>query len=712
MIAGWVRGLRSLPRRASFSIRFALVLFVLGILIAGATAAIPVQLAASETRSVALDRAADKGGIAANLVAAQRSALQTYISGVADQLEAPLGSGDIAGATAILLRQSTVTDSQDVIGASFGPMLRAGAPVGEGDTARAALQTAVAQHQPVALDIAATPWLVVQAPVAAQPGGMIFIARPMRSDFVDRLAADLGGGADATSLALIHGDQFVSGSTAAGGRVAGGARVPAAYAAAAQVAGGAMLTSVGGTDVAVSMRPLAGDIALLVTTAVSSGSDFLSSVVGPVAVIVVAMILIAMIVVFVVVQRDLQRPLRRLDRAVAALELEDFDVPIPRGGDDELGRLGRSFERMRNTMRSTLAAAEARATIAGELNAAQPLQTALQRVCTLLRSTTGAAAALIAVDHSDMSDAFLTSDGIENPDELDVERLLSGSGPINAALAETTTRPVQAAAVEGTEEARSGLRSFCVSPLRIGSNVLGALAVANRQERFNPADVALVAAAAEQVTLALERYRILAVVQRQASTDELTGLYNYRFLVDYLDQQIALAERLDSPLAVLMLDLDRFKALNDEHGHHAGDEALRRFAATLRDTVRRADLAARYGGEEFVVVMANTNREEARLVAEKIRRAVAAEELRFGDAVIRFTVSIGGVAYPDDTGDARQLLRLADEALYRAKRGGRDRVRFVSDGPRGRTLARAGAAESVESEADDERQITGHRPAQ
>jgi diguanylate cyclase (GGDEF)-like protein len=248
--------------------------------------------------------------------------------------------------------------------------------------------------------------------------------------------------------------------------------------------------------------------------------------------------------------------------------------------------------------------------------------------------------------------------------------------------------PLQAIALPGCAEAEAGMREICASPLRIGSHTFGVLAVADKSLGFNAADVALVSAVAEQTALALERYRILAVVQRQASTDELTSLYNYRFLVDYLDQQIALAERLTSPLAVLMLDLDRFKSLNDTYGHHAGDEALRSFARTLRQSIRRSDLAARYGGEEFVVVMANTNGEEARLVADKIRAAVAELVLRLapGAEETRVTVSIGGVAYPDDTGDARQLLRLADDALYRAKRTGRDRVCFVNDGPRRRTL--------------------------
>jgi diguanylate cyclase (GGDEF)-like protein len=286
-----------------------------------------------------------------------------------------------------------------------------------------------------------------------------------------------------------------------------------------------------------------------------------------------------------------------------------------------------------------------------------------------------------------MADAFITAEG-DVGEEPAAAPLLVGGGPIAVALQNESAQPVQAAAMPGSAEAEMGLHDLCAAPMRIGANVLGAVALADKEHGFNHADMELVSTAAEQVVLALERYRILAVAQRQASTDELTGLYNYRFLVDYLDQQIALAERLDSPLAVLMLDLDRFKTLNDTYGHHAGDTALHAFAEALLDTVRRSDLAARYGGEEFVVVMANTNGEEARLVADKIRAAVAELVLRLapGAEETRVTVSIGGVAYPDDTGDARQLLRLADDALYRAKRTGRDRVCFVNDGPRRRTL--------------------------
>jgi two-component system, cell cycle response regulator len=713
-------GVRPVRRRASFSIRFAIILGVLGVLIAGATAAIPLDLAASETRTVALDRAANKAGVAANLVQAQRQTLHAFVGGVAGAVAAPLSSGDAAAAMQVLSRESLVTAGDDLIGATIdptSPVLRQGTALQDGDATRLSVLSGVARARRWVLDNKGTPWLLEYTTVPSSlPAVTVFVARPMRHAFVAQLAADLGSGNDAAELAVVQNGLIGSDTTLADMSLHLGDPVPSALRAAlGSGTQNPILASVDGRSVAASSASLGDGLALLVTTSVGPSAGFLSTVVGPVAVIAAAMILVSLLVVFAMVQRDLQRPLRRLDRAVAGLAREEFDVPVPAGGDDELGRLATTFEQMRRTLRATLAGAEARAAIAQELNAAQPLQTSLNSVCELLRETTEAHSVLFVVAQSDMADAFVTGVGLER--EVDAERVLGGGGAIAGALELDGTVPMQSVALPGSAEAELGLREVCAAPLRIGSHVFGAVALADKALGFNAADLALVSSVAEQTALALERYRILAVVQRQASTDELTSLYNYRFLVDYLDQQIALAERLKSPLAVLMLDLDRFKALNDTHGHHAGDEALRSFARTLRASVRRSDLAARYGGEEFVVVMANTNGEEARLVAEKIRRAVAEMDLRLGpDGVaVRVTVSIGGVAFPDDTGDARQLLRLADDALYRAKRTGRDRVCFVGDAPRRRTLARtaAGSAESQRSDGDDdERRQGGDRPSQ
>lgn len=261
----------------------------------------------------------------------------------------------------------------------------------------------------------------------------MFIARSMGAIFVNALVAELGGGVDAASVAVVHDGSFVIGTVAGFGTVRAGARLPAAYQPAANVPGGAIIVSVGGSDTVASLRSLGRGASLLVTSFVGSGAGFPSGVVGPVAVIVILMILVALLVVYVVVQCDLQRLLCCFDRAVAALEREDFDVSIPPGNDDELGRLARSFERMCTVLRVMLVGAEACVSIASELNAAQSLSTVLQHVCTALRKTTGGCVALIVVDHSDMVDAFAVSDGVDVV--MDVVELLSGGGSITAALA-------------------------------------------------------------------------------------------------------------------------------------------------------------------------------------------------------------------------------------------------------------------------------------
>jgi diguanylate cyclase (GGDEF)-like protein len=207
---------------------------------------------------------------------------------------------------------------------------------------------------------------------------------------------------------------------------------------------------------------------------------------------------------------------------------------------------------------------------------------------------------------------------------------------------------------------------------------LGVLIVGNRRQPFLPEDGIVCSAVAEQIVMAVEKSTRLEATQREATTDAMTGLYNYRFLVGYLDQQVNVAERASAPLSVLMLDLDHFKVVNDSHGHPAGDQLLRRFASLMVDTIRKSDLAVRYGGEEFVVVMANTGGEDAGLVAEKIRRAVQEMTVELDDgSELRLTVSIGGVTFPEGSRGGRNLLDLADRALYAAKRHGRNCVEFV-----------------------------------
>jgi diguanylate cyclase (GGDEF)-like protein len=159
-------------------------------------------------------------------------------------------------------------------------------------------------------------------------------------------------------------------------------------------------------------------------------------------------------------------------------------------------------------------------------------------------------------------------------------------------------------------------------------------------------------------------------------TDSLTGLANRRRLMARLEEEVARARRYKTPLSVVMIDIDHFKAVNDLHGHAMGDEVLRNIGAMLKAGVRTTDLAARYGGEELTLVLPHTDIPAAMLVAENLRERFADLEHQLDGITLKRTVSMG-VAARDGQGDmpsAEDLLKHADEALYRAKQNGRNRV--------------------------------------
>jgi two-component system, cell cycle response regulator len=161
-----------------------------------------------------------------------------------------------------------------------------------------------------------------------------------------------------------------------------------------------------------------------------------------------------------------------------------------------------------------------------------------------------------------------------------------------------------------------------------------------------------------------------------AITDALTGLHNRRYLESHLGTLVDEASARGKPLSLLILDIDYFKSINDNYGHDAGDDVLREFATRVRKSTRGIDLAARYGGEEFVIVMPETDMAVAAVVAERIRRRIAGEPfpIQKGDAALDVTISIGLAALASATDTAETVLKRADQALYRAKRDGRNRV--------------------------------------
>lgn len=212
-------------------------------------------------------------------------------------------------------------------------------------------------------------------------------------------------------------------------------------------------------------------------------------------------------------------------------------------------------------------------------------------------------------------------------------------------------------------------------PLSNDDGLIGLVVLGEKVEgRFSAEEIELLTIFAHQIAGALENVRLFA----SATIDRLTGLLRREPLLDQLEREAQRARRYDRPFAVGMVDVDRFKSINDDYGHLAGDLILRRVAETMSETLRSTDVLGRYGGDEFLILLPETERGGAVQVAELLREAVGGLEIRLaGGRMVRVTVSVGvaDILSVKGAGDlSQQLLAAADSALYAAKNAGRDRV--------------------------------------
>jgi diguanylate cyclase (GGDEF)-like protein len=242
-------------------------------------------------------------------------------------------------------------------------------------------------------------------------------------------------------------------------------------------------------------------------------------------------------------------------------------------------------------------------------------------------------------------------------------------------LAQASGRPLTVVALDPEREpwltrllpATSGL---VVVPLQDDARHLGAVVLQLRAgHRLPRRTEAALGRSASYAALTLRNVWAFEQLQRLAATDGLTKIANRRTFEATLEREVARAARQQEPLSLVLLDLDHFKRLNDEHGHQAGDDVLRNVAAALSCACRDFDTAARYGGEEFAVVLPGCEPVEALLIADRLREAVAA-----APGVVRVTASAGVATYPVHGRDAAALVRAADEALYASKAQGRNRT--------------------------------------
>ena len=217
-----------------------------------------------------------------------------------------------------------------------------------------------------------------------------------------------------------------------------------------------------------------------------------------------------------------------------------------------------------------------------------------------------------------------------------------------------------------------------VVPLLAGGRALGALEL-GLAAPIGVDDVRIVELLAAAAAVALQNAHLYQATQRLATTDPLTGLSNYRHFHEMLGLEVQRARRMRYAVGMLFMDLDHFKLVNDRHGHPAGDRALQQVAELMRTRLRRTDVIARMGGEEFAVILPGDGLSEVMIVAEKLRTAVEALPAVTGGMAHEatpLTLSVGATSLGPDELDAEVLIGCADQALYEAKRSGRNQVRL------------------------------------
>jgi diguanylate cyclase (GGDEF)-like protein len=217
-------------------------------------------------------------------------------------------------------------------------------------------------------------------------------------------------------------------------------------------------------------------------------------------------------------------------------------------------------------------------------------------------------------------------------------------------------------------------------PLRMRAQSPAYLALYRRRgsPRFGEHESALATMLGVWMSQAFESQRLSASVEKLAITDDLTQVYNFRFLKSALRREMKRAGRYRQKLSILMLDVDNLKSYNDRHGHLRGSFLLKQIAGRFMSQVRSFDLVAKYGGDEFTVILPQTDIDGAMVVAERMRLSVEQHDFPLAEAGT-ITVSIGVATFPDDGADAEALVRSADTALYAAKRAGRNRVVLATE---------------------------------
>jgi two-component system, cell cycle response regulator len=326
---------------------------------------------------------------------------------------------------------------------------------------------------------------------------------------------------------------------------------------------------------------------------------------------------------------------------------------VPEDSTDELGHVAEAFNHLIDALERFRWAQEAvvavTATLGRHLRLADLAASCLRRVC----EYTGADGAVLLAGA---------------PGRFEEVGRVGAAGELHIAVDE-------AALGRGISRRTCGDGGETIEvPIEVNDMLVG-IAVLTRRAPFEPAVERLLAAIRPSIGMALENVDAHARMRRLACEDGLTGLCNRRHALEVLEQVYTDAMRARGSVGVLLFDVDRFKGVNDRHGHAGGDAVLRTIADTARRCVRRGDLVARYGGEEFLVLLPGATPDDVIAIGERLRAEIEAMPTALPTGLLSVTVSIGAAVVPKlEVTDLDSLLRAADDALYRAKAEGRNRL--------------------------------------
>ena len=324
------------------------------------------------------------------------------------------------------------------------------------------------------------------------------------------------------------------------------------------------------------------------------------------------------------------------------------------------------------------------AEVARALAAQLSLRTLYQTVCEEVRRVIEAPAFYIALRAEDGSTMHLEY-FIEGSNVID-----PGDQPIKSSIAERVMNSNRTIVINTLEEVnaqphgviRTGdenkVRSLAMAPLRLGNRCIGVMSAQSyRDNAYDDSSVRLLTAIAEQLAVAVQNAQLYDQAESRADRDPLTGVYHHRYLKTRLEEELRRSRSNGQPVAVVMMDLDNFKNVNDTYGHLVGDDALKMVTSVVQSAVRSSDVVGRYGGDEFMVILPETTREKTETIIERVTAELEERDLRLADgSSIPVKCSIGYALFPQDAESPADLIAKADAALYQSKRMGRPATRL------------------------------------